>query len=161
MSTDPLTVGQGQKNREKHRATVVVGLDGSDTSWDACSWACGEARRLGARIVAVYVTPIAEVGLAATAAGAAAVTEALDESAARQAGELRDQLFHTALDGGCEMEFVHARGEPASELVRVAEAVQADQIVVGRSTKALHHVAGSIGRRLIAKRGAPVVVVVP
>ncbi|HWD09392.1 MAG TPA: universal stress protein [Actinomycetota bacterium] len=161
MSTDPLTVGQGQKTREKHRATVVVGLDGSDTSWDACSWACGEARRLGARIVAVYVTPIAEVGLAATAAGAAAVTEALDESAARQAEQLREQLFRTALDGGCEMEFVHARGEPASELVRVAEAVQADQIVVGRSTKALHHVAGSIGRRLIAKRGAPVVVVVP
>jgi len=161
MSTDPLTIGQPPKIRDKHRATVVVGLDGSDTSWDACSWACGEARRLGARIVAVYVTPTAEAGLAATAAGAAVVSEVLDESAAEQADQLREQLLRTALDGACDMEFVHARGEPATELVRVAESVQADQIVVGRSTKALHHLAGSIGRRLIAKRGAPVVVVVP
>lgn len=161
MSSDPLTLGQPKKMREQPLATVVVGLDGSETSWDACSWACGEARRLGARIVAVFVSPTAELGLAATAAGAAVVSEVLDESAVQQADQLREQLFRTALDGGCDMEFVHARGEPATELVKVAEAVHADQIVVGRSTKALHHVAGSIGRRLIAKRGAPVVVVVP
>ncbi|MGH2719157.1 MAG: universal stress protein, partial [Actinomycetota bacterium] len=109
----------------------------------------------------VYVTPTGEMGLAATAAGAAVMSEVLDEAAAEQAEHLREQLFRTALDGGCDMEFVHARGEPATELVKVAETVQADQIVVGRSTKALHHVAGSIGKRLIAKRGAPVVVVVP
>jgi len=33
--------------------------------------------------------------------------------------------------------------------------------VVGRSAKARHHVAGSLGRCLVVKRRAPVVVVVP
>ena len=37
---------------------VVVGIDGSDTSWDAFCWACGETRRLGGRTVAVFVGPI-------------------------------------------------------------------------------------------------------
>jgi hypothetical protein len=34
-------------------STVVVGVDGSGTSIDALSWACGEARRLGGRAIAV------------------------------------------------------------------------------------------------------------
>ena len=38
-------------------AVVVVGIDGSDTSWDAFCWACGETRRLGGRTVAVFVGP--------------------------------------------------------------------------------------------------------
>ena len=29
-------------------AVVLVGMDGSETSWDAVSWASGEARRLRA-----------------------------------------------------------------------------------------------------------------
>jgi hypothetical protein len=32
---------------------------------------------------------------------------------------------------------------------------------VGRSAKMLHHLAGSLGRRLVARKDAPVVVVVP
>jgi len=33
--------------------------------------------------------------------------------------------------------------------------------VVGRSAKMRHHVAGSLGRRLVGRKDAPVVVVVP
>jgi hypothetical protein len=33
--------------------------------------------------------------------------------------------------------------------------------VVGRSTKAWHRLAGSLGRYLITKRSAPIIVVVP
>jgi hypothetical protein len=39
--------------------------------------------------------------------------------------------------------------------------VKADVIAVGRSTKIRHRLAGSIGRRLLAKRGTPIIVVVP
>jgi hypothetical protein len=39
--------------------------------------------------------------------------------------------------------------------------VRADVIAVGRSTQVRHRLAGSIGRRLLAKRGTPIIVVVP
>lgn len=47
------------------------------------------------------------------------------------------------------------------ELISVVTANRAAQIVVGRSTKAVHQLVGSIGGRLIASRDSPVVVVVP
>ena len=43
----------------------------------------------------------------------------------------------------------------------VARAMHADLVVVGRSAKMRHHVAGSLGRRLVGRKDAPVVVVVP
>ena len=70
---------------------IVVGLDGSPTSWDAFSWAAGAAVRANGRLLAVYV----------------------------------------------------------------------NLMVVGRSAKMRHHVAGSLGRRLVGRKDAPVVVVVP
>ena len=39
---------------------IVVALDGSSTSWDAFSWAAGEAVRANGRLLAVYVTPAIE-----------------------------------------------------------------------------------------------------
>ena len=45
---------------------IVVGLDGSPTSWDAFSWAAGEAVRANGRLVAVYVTPAIEPVAAVT-----------------------------------------------------------------------------------------------
>jgi nucleotide-binding universal stress UspA family protein len=57
--------------------------------------------------------------------------------------------------------FVHAWGDPADELVRIARSVHANLIAVGRSTKLRHRVAGSLGRRLISKQCVPLVVVVP
>jgi len=38
---------------------------------------------------------------------------------------------------------------------------RADLIVVGKSAKMLHHLAGSLGRRLVARNDAPVIAVVP
>ena len=36
---------------------VVVGVDGSESSWNALWWACGETRRRGGRVVAALVSP--------------------------------------------------------------------------------------------------------
>lgn len=116
--------------------TVVIGSDGSPTSWDAFCWGCGEARRLGGRAVAVFTAPDP--------------TE-----------QLRAEILQQTVDQGIDLTFIHAHGDPATELLRVAEAVRADMIVVGKSTKARHRLVGSIGARLIAKRPAPVVVIVP
>src|ERR1700690_3715569 len=46
-------------------AMVLVGIDGSGTSWNALSWACGEARRLRGRAVAVFVSSSADGGIPA------------------------------------------------------------------------------------------------
>jgi hypothetical protein len=43
----------------------------------------------------------------------------------------------------------------------VARAIHADLVVVGRSAKMQHRRAGSLGRRLVGREDAPVVVVVP
>ena len=56
---------------------------------------------------------------------------------------------------------VYTEGDIAKELLRIADADHADLLVVGRSTKVRHHLAGSLGRRLVGRRGAPIVVVVP
>jgi nucleotide-binding universal stress UspA family protein len=144
---------------------VVVGVDDSESSWDAFWWSCGETKRLGGRIVAVFVSPAAGSGMGA-AASAIAATSAVDfywcdQAATERAEQLRRKLSDSAVDAAVDFKFVHAKGDSAAELLRIAAAENADLIVVGRSSKVLHHLAGSLGRRLVGKRNAPVVVVVP
>ncbi len=145
-------------------AAVLVGLDGSGTSWDAFWWACGEARRLGGRVVAVFVSSSIDASMAAMASAAVGVAVSdyavVDQAAAAQAAQLRAEVQAYSTDG-LDVVFVHARGDPARELLRLAGEVGADLIVVGKSEKARHQIAGSLGCHLVVKRRAPVVVVVP
>jgi nucleotide-binding universal stress UspA family protein len=137
---------------------IVVGLDGSSTSWDAFSWAVGEAIRSNGSLVAVYVTPEVEpVAAFGVPLSYAAVEQARDEVA----GELKDEAEHRARDLGVHLRFVRGRGDTAPALARIARSLGADLIVVGRSAKMLHHLAGSLGRRLVSRHDAPVIVVVP
>jgi nucleotide-binding universal stress UspA family protein len=141
---------------------VVVGFDGSDSSWDALCWACGEARRLGGRAVALFVTPAAGAGIEATACAISGACFLPSDQIERDwAQQLREQTKQFGANQDVDLSFVHTQGDAATEILRIATAQHADQIVVGRSTKARHRLAGSLGRRLIGKRNAPVVVVVP
>jgi nucleotide-binding universal stress UspA family protein len=145
-------------------AVIVVGIDGSDTSWDAFYWACGETRRLGGRTVAVFVGPNAGVASATAMAsfgGSAIAYGAIKQTMIDQAEELGDQVSAYGRDHGVDLTFVHTDGDTATELLRIAASDHADLIVVGRSTKARHHLAGSLGRRLVGRRDAPIIVVVP
>ncbi|HEY3844715.1 MAG TPA: universal stress protein [Acidimicrobiales bacterium] len=145
-------------------ARIVVGIDGSDTSWDAFCWACGETRRLGGRTVAVFVdstSGAASATAAASFAGATVAYGAIQQSMTDQAEQLADQVQAYGDDHGVDVTFVRTQGDTAKELLRIASADHADLLVVGRSTKARHHLAGSLGRRLVGKRGAPIIVVVP
>lgn len=150
------------ESRRADDIAVVIGLDGSDSSWDAFWWGCGEARRLNRGAAAVLVSPTIDAGTGlALTIGCFCDCEDIDRRATEQAIELEGEVHRHATEQGLDVVFVQARGDPAQELLRVAEAVQSDLIVVGRSTRALHHVAGSLGRRLIGKSKAPVVAVVP
>jgi nucleotide-binding universal stress UspA family protein len=143
---------------------VVIGIDGSATSWDAFWWGCGETLRLGGRAVVVYVSPIAEISAAAVAAAVPGVMvdyREVERADNDQAALLAAQVSDYAGARGVPASFLHTNGDPASELARVAGELHAEVIVVGRSAKARHRVAGSIGRCLVNRKGTPVVVVVP
>ncbi len=137
---------------------IVVGLDGSRASWDAFSWAVGEATRTRGRLVVVNVTA-PDVDLAAIVG--LSVEPAIEEAMSEIAEELEGAARQRADDVGVPLAFVRAFGSTARELVRVAEVVRGDLIVIGRPAKPIHPLAGSVGRRLVARGDAPIVVVVP
>jgi hypothetical protein len=60
MTAVPVTEGKAGDDAAAEpigRPVLVVGVDGSDPSWDAFAWAAGEARRCRGRVIAVFVTP--------------------------------------------------------------------------------------------------------
>jgi DNA-binding MarR family transcriptional regulator/nucleotide-binding universal stress UspA family protein len=134
---------------------IVVGLDGSPASWDAFSWATGEAARDNGRLIAVYATRVA--GPFGEPSGYAAAEQARQEVARQLAGE----AAQWASDAGVPLSFVREPGDIIRALTSVARSAGADLVVVGRSAKMLHRLAGSAGRRLVCRHDAPVTVVVP
>jgi nucleotide-binding universal stress UspA family protein len=54
---------------------------------------------------------------------------------------------------------VTRRGDPYTELRRIADEIRADMVVVGVSTQAGHRLVGSIASRLVRTGKWPVVVV--
>ena len=137
---------------------IVVGLDGSPASWDAFCWAAGQAARGNGRLIAVYATPVA----APFAPAGVAFDYAASEQACREtAGQLADEAAQRASEMGVPLSFVRESGDVIRALTSVARSAAADLVVVGRSAKILHHLAGSAARRLVSRRDAPVTVVVP
>jgi nucleotide-binding universal stress UspA family protein len=146
--------------------TIVVGVDGSDTSLDALSWACGEARRISGRAIAVLVSPIPGAKMIASASPLASLasSEYLECEASLETelvNRLRSELPKLADHQDVDLVFMHTHGDVASELLRVAAENRAQLIAVGRSTKPRHRVAGSLGHRLLRHHDAPIIVVVP
>jgi nucleotide-binding universal stress UspA family protein len=137
---------------------ILVGIDGSTTSMRAGAYAAGLARRQGARVIVVYVGPVSSLSAAAPGVDAAllvARSEAFDQTAA----DLRRQVEEGAQERGISITFVATRGDPFSELRRIAKEVRADAIVVGASAQAGHRFVGSLAVRLVRAGQWPVTVV--
>jgi nucleotide-binding universal stress UspA family protein len=135
-------------------STVVVGVDGSTTSMRAGAYAAGLARRQRSRLVVVHVLAVG--GLASLVpAGQAAIRQANLEVAE----DLRRQVAEAAEARGVAVTFVAVQGDPYLELVRIADQVRADVIVVGASSKRIHRLAGSLAIRLVRAGRWPVTVV--
>jgi nucleotide-binding universal stress UspA family protein len=133
---------------------LVVGVDGSTTSMRAGAYAAGLARRQRSRLVVVYVSrPGAFVGLAP---GAAAVARQADHEYAE---DLRRQAEEASALIGLKIQFEEVYGDPYTELVRVADEVSADGVIVGSSMRAGHRFAGSLAIRLVKTGKWPVTVV--
>jgi nucleotide-binding universal stress UspA family protein len=133
---------------------LLVAIDGSETSMRAGAYAAGLARRQGSRMVCVYVGQI--TGIAAGVPSAVGALIQMHDAVARN---LREQIEERAPDLGVHVTFVERRGDPYTEIVRVAEEMRVDAVIVGRSQQRGHRFVGSLAVRLVRDAHWPVIVV--
>ncbi|MFF5290201.1 universal stress protein [Paractinoplanes globisporus] len=133
---------------------ILVGVDGSTSSLRAAAYAAGLARRQRSKLVVVYVRPPASYAL--PVAGAA-VTVLQAQDAIEQ--ELRTAMEQRVAALDVDVELVVRTGEPYAELLDVAQMIHADAVIVGRSTKILHRIMGSLAVKLTRCGRWPVTVV--
>jgi nucleotide-binding universal stress UspA family protein len=138
-------------------SVILVGVDDSTTAIRAGWYAAGLARRQRARLVAVFVSPLASIGAAGPTGAAIAV--ARDEAFRETAADMERRALEIGAELGISITFVAARGEPFAEIRRIAGEVRADAIVVGASAHAGHRFIGSLAVRLVRAGKWPVTVV--
>jgi nucleotide-binding universal stress UspA family protein len=133
---------------------LLVGIDGSDTSLRAGAYAGGMAMRLRARLVCLYVRSYALAGGAAAAA-VPSMQQAQDEISA----ELREMVESQSVRLGLRAEYIERVGNPFAEIVKLADELPADAVIVGASTKAGHRFVGSLAVHLVRASRWPITVV--
>ncbi|MDX2294264.1 MULTISPECIES: universal stress protein [Streptomyces] len=134
---------------------IMAGVDGSASSLRAASYAAGLARRQNALLALVYVQPLVPAGASMGAPVAGATAEIAEELAAeiRASAERVKDLWRV------RWEFRTFKGDAYTGLVRAAEELTADAVVVGASESAGHRFVGSVAVRLVKAGRWPVTVV--
>jgi nucleotide-binding universal stress UspA family protein len=134
---------------------VVVGVDGSETSWRALAVAADVASRYQGAVHACFVWALTatEERAGFSAAPLSSVEGDGDDERLGQA------VIKELRDAGVEGDFSQREGEIARELEALASASDAELIVVGRSRHPALHL-GGVPRRLLAM-GHRLVLVVP
>jgi nucleotide-binding universal stress UspA family protein len=135
---------------------ILVGVDGSENSLKAGSYAAGLARRQASELVAVYVT---QSRITLTSALAATAGVALPADGDDHVAELERMAQDRAAHVGVRLAFVHRHGSPYDELVAVANELKVDAIVIGASHRAGRRIVGSLAGRLLSEARWPVTVV--
>lgn len=130
---------------------LVVGVDGSETSWRALYYAFGLARRQRSTVIAVF-------------ANARRPTFDGFPGAAAEAGEdlvaeLRAAVTALSAEHDVVAEFVCAQRDPVVSLIEVAVERQADAIIIGASKSLSHKLFGSNAVRTVRRSKCPVTVV--
>jgi nucleotide-binding universal stress UspA family protein len=136
---------------------ILVGVDGSTTASRAGWYAAGLARRQRARLIVVYVSPMATASSAVP--GGATLAAAENEARDEMAEDMRRRADDMSKELGIHITFMVATGSPFREIVRLAGETKADAIVVGASTKAGHRFVGSLAVHLVRLGKWPVTVV--
>lgn len=128
-------------------------MDGSATSLRAGSYAAGLARLQHAQLISVYVHSLGGFAIRPETLVAAR------ESQQRLAQELREAAIARADELGLRITFVEREGNPYTEIVKLANEMYADAVVVGASMHAGHRFVGSLAARLVRHAQWPVTVV--
>lgn len=158
--SDSLAAVTEQQSHRFERGTdgprvIVVGVDGSDSSLRAAAYAAGLARRQGALLALVYVQPVPGAG----AALGVPVADTTGEIAEDLVAQVRDAMERIKGVFGIRWEFHTFRGDPYNGLVKAADDLKADAVVVGASEQAGHRFIGSVAVRLVKAGRWPVTVV--
>jgi nucleotide-binding universal stress UspA family protein len=134
---------------------ILAGVDGSDSSLRAAAYAAGLARRQRALLAVVYVQPVMAAG-AVLGVPVADTTDAIAEDLVAQIREATERMRGTF---DIRWEFHTFRGDPYNGLVKAADELKADAVVVGASEQAGHRIVGSVAVRLVKAGRWPVTVV--
>lgn len=134
--------------------SILVGVDGSDTSLRAGSYAAGLARRQGAQVIVLFVHVPAGGGLLNPQ-----LMELQRSSQVTVVDELREEVHRNAEALGLQVTFHERHGNPYLELVRLADELRVDAVVVGASMQSGHRLIGSLATRLVRDARWPVTVV--
>ena len=133
--------------------SIVVGIDGSETSYRAFAMTVGLAVREQGCVHACYVAHVP--GAAAIGGFFAPVPLVVDgESDERLARFVTEELFLAHVGG----DFTCRSGEIGAELEILADTCKADLIVVGRSAHPHLHL-GGVPRQLLQRGRFPILVV--
>ena len=135
---------------------ILVGVDGSRSSLRAGAYAAGLARRQRSLLVIGYIQPAGVVMVPQAAASIAEAGRGIAEDIRAQIHEALDRLPEDAMPS---WEFRTRAGDPYSGLVKIAEEVRAEAVVIGASESAGHRIVGSVGVRLVKSGRWPVTVV--
>jgi nucleotide-binding universal stress UspA family protein len=106
---------------------IAVGVDGSDGSQHALSWAADLAKSLDAKILAVHVVP--QSWLVELNAFQLKADELIAQRRAKLVGEWTEVLRKHGAGHSTKL----VRGNPATDLLRLAQEHHADLVVVGGS----------------------------
>lgn len=139
--------------------TVVVGVDGSEVSYEAAKLAASIARHWGARLKMVTVVrpPEGWWGIGGAPPTAEAMSEAYIEGREKILNDVQ-----AALDlEGVDFESVQELGEPFDRLIAVCEETDADLLVIGKRGAGLAErmLLGSTADKLTHHAPCPVLVV--
>ena len=135
--------------------TIIIGLDGSKGSQAAAQWVATQANQSGARVIAVYAIPRTELW------SMSAVQINIDEILV-EFQELLDGRWSAPLrKAGVEHTTRLIRGDPATELLRVAAREKATMLVLGsKSHNSLADlIVGGTVHKVINRATIPVVLV--
>ncbi len=138
---------------------IVVGVDGSESSWRAAAYALGLARRQGAMLAMVYVHPVS--AMAAVAGMPLVTSDCVTTMADQICGRMRAGLATMAEVQALRWEFHSVSGgDVVAALSQLADDLRADAVVVGASHGLGHRVLGSSAAvRLVRSKRWPVTVV--
>lgn len=143
--------------------TILVPHDFSSSANHACAVARDEAKTHGARVILVHVIdlPYQMVPESAMVSGEAIEPISMKDYAARGAEKhLDDIAARLAKDGITPQKFLRF-GRPHDEIVKLAEELKADLIVMGTHgrTGLAHLLVGSVAERVVRSSKCPVLTV--
>jgi nucleotide-binding universal stress UspA family protein len=134
---------------------IVVGIDGSKGAQSAAQWAAEQANQTGARVIAVFAVPRSELW------SLSAVQINIDEIL-KEFRELLDGRWTAPLrKAGVEYTTQVVRGDPATELLRVAQGAGAALIALGSKSHSnlADFIVGGTVHKIINRSTIPVVLV--